>query len=398
MAKLIIFEINCLKIVLTFATMKIVVRTFAGLEPLLEQELISYGGESIKVKRRAIELEGNQTLMYKINMFSRFALDVLRPVFYMKIRTTDQLYEQVKMMNWSKYLRPNQTFVITTIIHSDFFDHSQFAMLRCKDGIVDHFKEKFDKRPNIDKDQADVHIVLRISNDHGEILLNSSGDALFKRGYRKSTGEAPLNEVLAAGIVALSGWDKQKPFIDPMCGSGTLPIEAALMAQNIAPCLIRKSYGFQKWADYDEETYTDLLEIARHKITPSKAVIKGLDKDEVVLKKAIENLPKIEGVKLNIEFIQQDFFTSKKSFDYGLLVFNPPYDKRISLKNADEFYDNIGSTLKHNYEGYDAWIFTSNLSAAKKLGLRPAKKIELYNGPDESRLLHYPLYKGSKFG
>jgi putative N6-adenine-specific DNA methylase len=387
---------TCPKIVLTFAAMKIVVRTFAGLEPLLEQELIAYGGENIKVKRRAIELEGNQTLLYKINMFSRYALDVLRPVFYMKIHTTDQLYEQVKMMNWSKYIRPNQTFVITTIIHSDFFDHSQFAMLRCKDGIVDHFKEKFDKRPNIDKDNPDVHIVLRISNDHGEILLNSSGNALFKRGYRKSTGEAPLNEVLAAGIITLSGWDKTRPFIDPMCGSGTLPIEAALIANNIAPCLIREQYGFQKWADYDEETYHDLLEIARHKITPSKAVIKGLDKDESVLKKAIDNLPKIEGVKWNVSFEKADFFETKKTFDNGILVFNPPYDKRIGLLNAEDFYDKIGSTLKHGYDGYDAWLFTANLSAAKKIGLRPSRKIELYNGPDEARLFHYALYKGTK--
>jgi putative N6-adenine-specific DNA methylase len=389
---------TCPKIVLTFVVMKIVARTFAGLEPLLEQELIAYGGENIKVKRRAIELDGNQNLLYKINMFSRYALDVLRPVFYMKIHTTDQLYEQVKMMNWSKYLNPNQTFVITTIIHSDFFDHSQFAMLRCKDGIIDYFKEKFDKRPNIDKDNADVHIVLRISNDHGEILLNSSGDALFKRGYRKSAGEAPLNEVLAAGIIALSGWDKTRPFIDPMCGSGTIPIEAALIANNIAPCLVRKNYGFQKWSDYDAETYTDLMEIARHKITPSKTVIKGFDKDENVLKKAIENLPKIEGVRWNISFEKADFFETKKTFDNGLLVFNPPYDKRIGLLNAEDFYDKIGSTLKHGYDGYDAWLFTANLSAAKKIGLRPSRKIELFNGGDEARLFHYALYKGSKFG
>jgi len=376
--------------------MKLVARTFAGFEPILEEELIQLGATNIKIKRRAIEFEGDKALMYRLNIFSRFALDILMPVFYLKVRNTDQLYDQIKQLNWSKYLKSDDTFLISTIIYSDFFDHSQFAMLRAKDGIVDHFKEKFGKRPDIDKDNPKVNIVLRITNDLCEILLNSSGEPLFKRGYRKATGEAPLNEVLAAGIIKMSGWDKQTPLIDPMCGSGTIPIEAAMMAQNIAPGLVRKGYGFQKWHDYDRQLFTDLMEIANRKITDSKAIIIGNDKEHKMVQKAQENVPNIPGVRLNVKFEAQDFFSSSKQFENGIFIFNPPYDKRISLENADEFYDKIGTQLKHQFEGYDAWIFTSNLSSAKRIGLKPSSKTVLYNGPDESRLLHYALYRGSK--
>lgn len=376
--------------------MKLVARTFAGFEPILEEELLQLGATNIKIKRRAIEFEGDKALMYRVNIFSRFALDVLMPVFYLKVRNTDQLYDQIKQLNWSKYLKADDTFLISTIIYSDFFDHSQFAMLRAKDGIVDHFKEKFGKRPDIDKDNPMVNIVLRITNDLCEILLNSSGEPLFKRGYRKATGEAPLNEVLAAGIIKMSGWDKKTPLIDPMCGSGTIPIEAALMAQNIAPGLIKRGYGFQKWHDYDRQLFADLIEIAHRKINDSNTIIIGNDKEAKMIQKAQDNIPTFTGVKLNVRFEAQDFFSSSKKFESGIFIFNPPYDKRISLENADEFYDKIGTQLKHHFEGYDAWIFTSNLSSAKRIGLKPSSKTVLYNGPDESRLLHYALYRGSK--
>lgn len=378
--------------------MRLTARTFAGLEELLQSELSELGAEDVKVHKRAVSFEGDLKMMYKVNMFSRLTLDVLAPIARFNAKNPEELYKEVKKVNWQKYLSPEGTFFISTIIYSSVFNHTQFAALKAKDAIVDQFREATGARPDIDKMQPDLRIVLRINETKCELHLNSSGAPLFKRGYRQRTGSAPLNEILAAGIVLQSGWDKKTPFIDPMCGSGTLPIEAGLIARNIAPCLIPRKYGFEQWKDFDEKIFKDLKKEAESKVAENRVVIKGFEIDPQTLGYAQQNLRKVPMLTSNVTLEKADFFQSSKIFDKGFIVMNPPYDKRIELYNADDFYSKIGSHLKHHYENYDAWVLSGNLMAIKKVGLKASGKYTLFNGAEECKLVHFALYKGSKKG
>lgn len=376
--------------------MKLIARTFAGLESLLEKEINDLGGENVKAHKRAVSFVGDQRLMYKVNMFSRVALDVLTPIAKFEAKNPEHLYNEVKKIKWSKYMSPEATFFISTIVYSSIFTHSQFVALKAKDAIVDQFREAFGTRPDIDKARPNLRIVIRINETKCEILLNSSGAPLFKRGYREKTGKAPLNEILAAGIILKTNWDRKTPFIDPMCGSATIPIEAGMIARNIAPCLIRKEYGFQKWNDYDEKTFRELQKEAEQLVTDNRVVIKAFDQDLTVLafaKRNLKNVPQLAG---NVTLEKADFFQTEKIFDKGMIVMNPPYDRRIELHNADEFYSKIGTHLKHSFDGYDAWILSGNLMAIKRVGLRATEKITLFNGAEECKLVHFSLYQGSK--
>ncbi len=376
--------------------MKLIARTFAGLENILETELKELGAKDTLIQKRAVAFEGDKEMMYKVNMFSRLTLDVLTPIKSFTAKTPEELYTEVRKVNWSKYLNPQGTFSIAPIIYSSIFTHSQFAMLKTKDAIVDQFREAFGSRPDIEKYTPDLRIVLKISEHKCELLLNSSGAPLFKRGYRSRTGEAPLNEILAAGIITLTGWNKKTPFIDPMCGSGTIPIEAAMIARNIAPCLTEREYGFEKWNDFDESIFNKLYDEAKDAVVESRVIIKGYDIDMEVLAAARGNLKNFPLLGNSITFEKEDFFNSQKTFEKGILVFNPPYDKRINVYNVNDFYSKLGTVLKHSFENYDAWIFSGNLDALKNVGLKPKVKIPLFNGPEESRLVHYPLYLGTK--
>lgn len=378
--------------------MKLIARTFAGLESLLEKEINDLGGENVKAHKRAVSFVGDQRLMYKVNMFSRVALDVLTPIAKFEAKNPEHLYNEVKKIKWNKYMSSEATFFISTIVYSSIFTHSQFVALKAKDAIVDQFREAFGTRPDIDKARPNLRIVIRINETKCEILLNSSGAPLFKRGYREKTGKAPLNEILAAGMILKTNWDRKTPFIDPMCGSATIPIEAGMIARNIAPCLIRKEYGFQKWNDYDEKTFKELQKEAEQLVTDNRVVIKAFDQDLTVLafaKRNLKNVPQLAG---NVTLEKADFFQTEKIFDKGMIVMNPPYDRRIELYNADEFYSKIGTHLKHSFEGYDAWILSGNLMAIKRVGLRATEKITLFNGAEECKLVHFSLYQGSKKG
>ncbi|MCB9189054.1 MAG: class I SAM-dependent RNA methyltransferase [Flavobacteriales bacterium] len=378
--------------------MKLIARTFAGLEDLLEKEIQNFGGKNVKAHKRAVAFEGDQRLMYKVNMFSRVALDVLTPIARFEAKNPEQLYREIQKINWGKYMSAEATFFISTIVYSSVFTHSQFVALKAKDAIVDQFRDAVGTRPDIDKSRPDLRIVLRINETKCEVLLNSSGAPLFKRGYRTKTGAAPLNEILAAGIILQTGWDKKKPFIDPMCGSATIPIEAGMIAKNIAPCIVRNEYGFQKWKDYDENSYKELMKEAEASIQENRVVIKGFDQDLSTLaiaKRNLKNVPQLIG---NVTLEKADFFQSEKIFDHGIMVFNPPYDRRIAIYDADEFYAKIGTHLKHTFEGYDAWILSGNLMAIKRVGLKPSAKITLFNGAEECKLLHFSLYQGTKKG
>lgn len=376
--------------------MKLIARTFAGLEELLEKEITEMGGQNVRTHKRAVSFAGDQRLMYKVNMFSRVALDVLTPIAKFEAKNPEHLYKEIQKIKWSKYMAAEATFFISTIVYSSIFTHSQFVALKVKDAIVDQFRDEFGTRPDIDKSRPDLRITLRVNETKCEVLLNSSGAPLFKRGYRMKTGKAPLNEILAAGIILNTEWDSKTPFIDPMCGSGTLPIEAGLIARNIKPCLVRKEYGFQKWNDYNKDFYDELMEEAEKKVVENRVVIKGFDQDLSVLAAAKRNLKKVPQLLGNVTFEKADFFRSNKIFESGILVFNPPYDRRIAIYDADEFYGKIGTHLKHVYSGYDAWVLSGNFMAMKHIGLKSSKKVTLFNGAEECKLLHFSLYQGSK--
>jgi putative N6-adenine-specific DNA methylase len=376
--------------------MKLIARTFAGLEEILEKELISIGAKDTILRKRAVEFHGNQEMMYKVNFWSRLALDILTPIHRFEARSPEELYDKVKEVEWSKYLSPESTFAINGIIYSSHFTHSQFATLKMKDAIVDQIRDNTGDRPDVDTYSPDLRITLRISEHKCEILLNSSGAPLFKRGYRKSIGLAPLNEVLAAGLIALSDWDKKKPFIDPMCGSGTIPIEAAMVARNMAPGLVRNEFGFQKWHNYDRDLYEKVYADAEKAMVESRVLIKGYDIDFDMVKSAKFNLRNVPEISRMVQIEKQDFFTSEKPFNKVHIICNPPYDKRIELIDAETFYDKIGTQLKHKFVDCDAFILSSNLDAIKRISLKPTKKHTLYNGPDESKFIHFQMYQGKK--
>ncbi len=376
--------------------MKLVARTLAGLEEVLAKEIEEIGGTDIEIFNRAIEYQGDVRLMYKSNLWLRTAIDVLLPLSKFTANSEEELYEKVQKINWSNYITSEKTFSITPIVHSSVFTHSHYASLKVKDAIVDQLREKKGRRPNVNTENPDVKIMLRISENKCSILLNSSGQSLFKRGYRTYGGEAPINEVLAAGIIGLSEWDGKTPFVDPMCGSGTFPIEAAMKVRNVAPGIIREEFGFMSWLDYREDIWELLQYEAKFAVKSSKTKIFAYDKSRQTIRTAEMNADSIEEIKGAIDFEMKDFFKSEKPTEDGIIITNPPYEIRIKTNNIEMFYELIGNTLKHKWTGYDAWIISSNLDALKRLGLRPKKKIPLFNAQLESKLVHLPLYMGSK--
>ena len=373
---------------------KIQIKTFFGLEEVLAAEIKKLGGRNVEVKNRAVNCVGDLGFLYKINYSARTALKILVPVFEFKAFNEEQLYKKVYQFNWEQFLSPGQTFAIDATVNSETFRHSRFITLKMKDAIVDYLKESQDWRPNIDTQDPDVKFHLHIDRELVVISLDSSGDPLFKRGYRKVQGEAPINEVLAAGMLQLAGWDGKGNFLDPMCGSGTLLIEAAMVALDLPAQIFRKKFAFQNWPNYDEELFKTIKEHRINRIREFTGKIVGYDIDARMLSAAKTN---IESAELEdvIEVRKQDFFQSKKELFPLLMVFNPPYDERISI-NDDDFYKKIGDTFKSHYPNTLAWLISSDLEAVKKIGLRPSRKIKLFNGKLETRFLQYEMYEGTK--
>ena len=369
-------------------------KTFYGLEDVLVQELKQLGASQIVKKNRAVEFLGDLGFLYKANYSLRTALKILVPIHHFKAKNETIFEKEINKIPWENYFFNSQSFAIDTTVYSDYFKHSQYIMLKMKDGIVDRFRKKFGKRPNIERYNPDIKFHLHISNQEVTISLDSSGDPLFKRGYRKSHFEAPINEVLAAGLLNLAGWDGKGNFLDPMCGSGTLLVEAAMIALNMPPQLHRKQFGFMNWKNFDLELFNKIKDTRINRIKDFSGKIVGYDISDKALVSAKNN---IEAADLSefIELKNQDFFTSQKELFPLLVVFNPPYDERLSI-TTDHFYKNIGDTLKNNYKNTLAWFITSDLEAYKKIGLRPSRKIKIYNGKLECRFFQYDIYEGSK--
>lgn len=372
---------------------KYIAKTLHGLENVLANELAKLGAQNINPLKRAVEFTGNKKMLYKANYELRTALSILKPISSFIVKNEDDLYRYISKINWNHYMEINSTFVVNSIVNSKDFKHSKYVSYKTKDAIVDQFRRKTGKRPSIDVETPDLRINIHISNNDCNVSLDSSGDPLFKRGYRVEGHIAPLNEVLAAGMILLSGWDEKSTFIDPMCGSGTLLIEAALMASNTPPGIFREEFGFMNWKDYDET----LFEEVKNELNQKRNVtckIMGSDISARAFDTTNKNLLKA-GVRDIVKIKKVDFEDFIPPGDGGIVISNPPFGERIQRDDLNEFYSSIGSRLKHHYAGYSAWLLSSNYEALKHIGLRPDKKHILFNGALECKFQQFKIFSGS---
>lgn len=372
-------------------------KTFFGFEEILAKELQMLGAQNVEIGTRVVSFKGDKGFMYKANLALRTALKILKPIKTFRAYNEKTLYDGIRLIDWSDYLTEHNTFLVETTLHSENFNHSQFVALKTKDAIVDQFRDLNGKRPSIDKDFPDLQIHVHIDRDNVTVSLDSSGASLHHRGYRSATNIAPINEVLAAGMLLLSGWEGKSHFIDPMCGSGTILAEAAMIACNIPANINRKEFGFEKWKDWDAELFDNILESLLKKTREFHYTIKGYDKAPSAVSKAKDNV-RNANLEEYISISNENFFDSKKETEGPLqMVFNPPYGERLDI-DMERFYREIGDTLKQNYPNTNAWFITANLEALKFVGLKPSRKIKLFNGKLEARLVKYEMYEGSKKG
>jgi putative N6-adenine-specific DNA methylase len=374
---------------------KMIAKTFFGFEEILSKELQQLGAQEVEIGTRAVSFKGDKGFMYKANLSLRTALKILKPIYYFRATNDLSLYKGIQGIDWSKYLNANQTFVIDTTIHSDNFKHSQFVSQKAKDAIVDQFRDKLGVRPSVDKDFPDLRINIHIDRDQCSVALDTSGASLHHRGYRTATNIAPINEVLAAGMLLLSGWDGSSDFLDPMCGSGTILAEAAMIACNIPANINRKEFAFEKWNDWDNDLFDQIIDALMKRTREFHHTIAGYDKAPSAVQKAKDN---IRNANLDdyVTISQANFFETKKENTGPLhMVFNPPYGERLDIE-LERFYRELGDTLKNSYPNTNAWFITGNLEALKFVGLRPSRKIKLFNGSLEARLVKYEMYEGSK--
>ncbi len=368
-------------------------KTVAGMEEVLAAELKGIGATEVVPGRRLVHFQGDQRLLYKANIWCRTAIRILKPIASFSATSEQELYERVQATDWAEWLEPDGTLAIDPLVHSSFLTHSLYAAQLTKDAIVDQFRDKFNCRPSVDRDDPDLRINLHINQNQASLYADSSGDSLHKRGYRTGQTEAPISEALAAGILALSNWDRKSAIVDFMCGSGTFLIEAAMLARNIAPGLIRREFGYMWWRDYDDELHQQLLTEAKAAKTEVLTFpILGGDLDANVIEVAKKNAQKA-GVLNDLRFEVANFEALRPSAETGTLVCNPPYDERMKASRIGLVYQRIGTVLKSHWRGYNAFIFTGNLEAAEEIGLKPAKKTFLRNGAIECRLLEFHLWK-----
>ena len=377
-------------------------KTFKGLEQVLAQELIELGANDVLIERRAVSFKGDKALLYRANLCLRTAIRVLVPIKEERlkpqkgVKPEDQVYEIAKSIDWSRFMTADTSFAIDATVYSELFRNSLFVTYRVKDAIVDFWKEKAGKRPNVNTENPDLRVNLHVGNDHVTISLDSSGESLHKRGYRVANTEAPINEALAAGMLLLAGWKGQSDFYNPMCGSGTLPIEAALIARNIAPGVFRKSFAFEKWPDFDADLWSDIYnDDSQEREFDHK--IYGSDASFFAIQQATKNV-KAAGVGRDIELkqVRMEEISAITSAS-PLVMINPPYGERLaSNKDMEDLYGKIGSALKHHFTGATAWIISSNEAAMKCIGLKPSKKLRLLNGELDCQFNRYDLFAGKR--
>ena len=376
---------------------EMVATTLFGLEEVLSNELKTLGAKDIKFLKRAVSFVGDKGFMYKANYCLRTALRILKPIASFTVSDDHNLYTRIQTIDWSTYLSVNDLLAVSCSLNTDIFNHTQYISQKTKDAIVDQFRAKTGLRPSVDLDNPKIRIHIHIDGNLCTVSLDSSGQPLYKRGYRKSVDLAPLNESLAAGLIIMSGWKPSVPFIDPMCGSGTLAIEAGLMAANVPPGYFRESFGFQKWDDYDAPLFELIAESAIAKINNNHYTIKCSDASAQVIEKAKLNI-KQAGLEDMIQ-VEVGYFEQLPSPETPVfLVMNPPYGERLVQEDINALYKNIGSTLKQKYQGSQAWIISSNKEAVNNIGLHHSRRITLFNGALECKFLRYDMYAGSKKG
>ncbi len=372
---------------------EMVAKTHYGLERVLARELTDLGAADVEVLNRAVRFKGDQTLLYRTNYCLRTALRILKPVLRARILNEKELYDAVREVKWSKLLKKDGTLAVDAMVKSRYFNNSLYIAQKVKDAIVDQFREEYGVRPSVNKDNPDLLINVHLTERDLTVSLDSSGESLHKRGYRIENGDAPLSEVLAAGMILLSGWHGNKPFYDLMCGSGTLPIEAALIANKVPGGYYRKNFGFERWLDFRADMLNKIKQEHKPMFNPMY-VIHGMDISHEAVVSSRKNA---QQAKLSeyIRFSVCDIFKTIKSSEEGIIIINPPYGERIKQNDLNTFYQKIGDVLKNNYQGYDAWILSSNKEALKHVGLHADKNLTLYNGQLECRYSHFKLYAGS---
>ena len=371
---------------------EIIAKTFMGLEPVLAKELRELGAEDVQEGRRMVSFRGDKEMMYRANFQLHTAIRILKPIRHFKACSADDVYNEILKVDWSQYLDEGKTFTVDAVVFSEEFRHSKFVSYKVKDAIVDQFREKTGKRPNISVANPDIRLNIHIAEDRCTLSLDSSGESLHRRGYRQESVEAPLNEVLAAGMILMTGWKGDTDFIDPMCGSGTLLIEAALIAHNMAPGLFRKAYAFEKWPDFDADLF-DRIYNDDSQEREFKHHIYGYDIDMKAVNTARLNV-KATGLTSSITIEQQDFKDFKRPSEKSVMVTNPPYGERISTPDLLGTYRMIGERLKHEFTGNDAWILSYREECFDQIGLKPSIKIPLFNGSLECEFRKYQLFDG----
>ena len=373
-------------------TFEIIAKTFMGLEPVLAKELTQLGANDVQIGRRMVSFTGNQELLYRANFQLRTAIKILKPICHFKAKSADDVEREIRKIDWTEYLDNSKTFAVDAVVFSEEFRHSKFVSYKVKDAIVDQFRERTGGRPNISVSSPDLRLNMHIAEDQCTLSLDSSGESLHRRGYRQESVEAPLNEVLAAGMILMTDWQGDCDFIDPMCGSGTLLVEAALIAHNMAPGLFRKEYAFEKWPDFDAELF-DRIYNDDSQEREFKHHIYGYDIDMKAVNTARLNV-KAAGLTKSITVQQQDFKDFTQPAKKSILVTNPPYGERISTPDLMGTYKMIGERFKNAFTGNDAWVLSYREECFAQIGLKPSIKIPLYNGSLECEFRKYQLFDG----
>ena len=374
--------------------MRFIAKTLHGLEEVLVAEMRELGMKDIRPGKRSVSFSGGMEDLYRANYGLRTALRILCPVSEFSATNPDQLYKLISKIEWENWFSYKRTIAVDSVVFSDYFRHSRFVSQKVKDAIVDRFRAKTTLRPSVDLNDPDVRIHIHIYADRCSVSLDSSGESLHKRGYRKSAWMAPLNEVLAAGMILISGWTRDTPFIDPMCGSGTLLIEAVMIGKGIPPGIFRSKYCFQKWQDYDEVLFEkvkqDLMPDQDHGIT-----VEGFDISQEALTAASKNINQA-GFRKDIRLKRSPFQEISHSHPQGMIITNPPYGERLVEEDMIRLYKDFGDKLKHDFAGFQVWILSGNPEAIKQVGLRTSRKLTLFNGPIQCKFHRYDLYEGSK--
>ena len=371
---------------------ELVAKTFHGLEEILAKELTELGASNIEIGNRMVAFTGDKALMYKANFCLRTAIRILKPIKHFKANTADEVYDNIKSIAWENYLDNTKSFAVDAVVFSNEFRHSKFVAYKVKDAIVDYFRDQTGERPSVRINNPDVLLNIHIAEDRCTLSLDRSGESLHRRGYRQEAVEAPLNEVLAAGMILMTGWKGDCDLIDPMCGSGTIPIEAALIARNIAPGVFRKEFAFEKWVDFDQDLFDSIYNDDSQEREFNHKIY-GYDNNPKANEIAIRNV-KAAGLSKEIELKLQPFQQFEQPKEKSIIITNPPYVERISTDDLLGLYKMIGERLKHAFAGNDAWILSYRDECFDQIGLKPSVKIELYNGALECQFRKYQLFDG----